>query len=441
MSLTRENKKIRVLIVDDIVETRENLKKLLYFEDDIEIVGAAGNGREGVEQAAALQPDIVLMDINMPGMDGIAASEQISATNPAVQVIMMSVQGESDYLRRSMLAGAREFLIKPFSSEELATSIRRVYQLGAARRATQPATPAPTPPESSAHGSPPSALSPKPAGAKIMAMFSPKGGAGVTTIAVNLAVALREETKARVAIFDASFQFGDVGVMMNLPTTRSIADIMGVKHEPDEDILNGVMATHSSGVKVLLAPPRPEMAELVTVEHLRAVLNVMRRMFDYVIIDTGKSINDALLAIFDAAEQIILISTADIAALKNAKLFFEVTDALEYPPGKTILVVNKEDGRSGINAKDIEGNIKHPVAGSILRDDRTTAAALNRGIPFVIMQRGSGVSQAMFALARLLRREPEPLPVVIQVAPPPPAPKTKMEPLKPARRLPFFWRS
>src|ERR687885_612479 len=139
MSFTRDNKKIRVLVVDDVSETRDNLRKLLYFEDDIEIVGTGSNGREGVEQAAALHPDIVLMDINMPGMDGIQASELISASHPDIQVVMMSVQGEADYLRRSMLAGAREFLIKPFSSEELVTSLRRVYQLAATRRAMAPA--------------------------------------------------------------------------------------------------------------------------------------------------------------------------------------------------------------------------------------------------------------------------------------------------------------
>ncbi len=402
MSPNPDDKRIRVLIVDDVAETRDNLKKLLYFEDDIEVVGTASNGREGIEQAAALHPDVVLMDINMPGMDGISASEQISATAPDVQVIMMSVQGESDYLRRSMLAGAREFLIKPFSSEELATSIRRVNQLAAARRAA-----APQPAAAGVQASAAPATPPKPEGAKIIAIYSAKGGTGVSTLAVNLAVALREETHQRVSILDASLQFGDAGVMLNLPTSRSIMDIVSAKHEPDEDVLNGVMAAHSSGVRVLLAPSRPEMAELVTPDHIRSILTTMQKMFDYVVVDTARTINDTLLAVLDMAEQIILVSTADIGALKNTRLFFEVTDALGYPPGKTILVLNKYDSHNGISARDIEANIKHPVAGWVLRDDRTTAAALNRGIPFVIGQKGSQVSQAIFALARSLKRTEE----------------------------------
>src|SRR5258708_4844509 len=167
MSVPRDTKKIRVLIVDDISETRDNLKKLLYFEDDIEIIGSASNGREGVDQATALKPDIVLMDINMPGMDGIQASELISQTDANIQVVMMSVQGEADYLRRSMLAGAREFLIKPFSSEELANSLRRVHQLAATRRHLLPQAPvAPPPPEDGGYA--PSTPR-RPHGAKVIA--------------------------------------------------------------------------------------------------------------------------------------------------------------------------------------------------------------------------------------------------------------------------------
>src|SRR3954449_8346917 len=118
---------IRVLIVDDIPETRDHLTKLLGFESDIEVVGSAASGGESLTLAGQLTPDVVLMDINMPDMDGIAATEKLSAQVPSAAVVMMSVQGEADYLRRSMLAGAREFLVKPFSSDELTASIRQVW--------------------------------------------------------------------------------------------------------------------------------------------------------------------------------------------------------------------------------------------------------------------------------------------------------------------------
>src|ERR1700693_3531475 len=107
--MTENSTRIRVVVVDDNADTINNLKKLLYFEKDVEIVGTASSGEEGIACAIEKLPDVVLMDINMPAMDGISASEAITARLPGVQIIIMSVQAEADYLRRAMLAGAREF--------------------------------------------------------------------------------------------------------------------------------------------------------------------------------------------------------------------------------------------------------------------------------------------------------------------------------------------
>lgn len=403
MPPTTPAEKIRVLVVDDITETRDNIKKLLYFEDDIEIVGTAGSGEEGVEAAGRLQPDIVLMDINMKGMDGITASQLISSKFPNVQVMMMSVQGESDYLRRSMLAGAREFLIKPFSGEDLSKSIRRVHQLGLSRRPAITAPPAqPVGPAATVALPPPAAK-----GGRIIAVFGTKGGVGASTIAVNLAVALREETKERVALIDANFEFGDCGVLLNLPTNRTIADLTGPNIDIDEDVVNGTMAGHASGVKVLLAPPRPEMAELVSGTLVKRILEILPKMFDYIVVDVWKTFHESMLAFLDAADHILLVSSAEIPAIKNAKLFFELSDALGYPPEKVFFVLNKEDGRSGISARDIEASVKHSVRGTIPRDERTTILAVNRGAPFVTGQRNLPLTQAILNLVRTLRKAME----------------------------------
>lgn len=423
MPAAETTRKIRVIVVDDIIETRENVRKLLFFEDDIEIVGTASNGREGVDLAGQLQPDVVLMDINMPGMDGIAASEAIAAQHPNIQVVMMSVQGEADYLRRSMLAGAREFLIKPFSGEELATSIRRVNQFAAARKVVF--APPPTPAAPSAPPPPP------PKGGKLIAVFGTKGGAGASTLAVNVAVALREETKQRVALVDANFEFGDIGVLLNLPNSRTIADLTGPQIDVDEEVINGVMSSHGSGIKALLAPARPEMAELITAEHLKTLIDILPKMFDYVIIDLWRSFHDPIVTLLDAADQILLVSTSDIPAIKNAKSFFELTEALGYPNEKILFILNKEDGRSGIGVRDIEASIKHPVRAVLPRDDRTALLALNRGMPFTSLQRNIPLTQSVVALARSLSRPAQAAPIpavpvaVMAAAAPAPAPAKK----------------
>src|SRR3954467_3131679 len=196
---------IRVLIVDDIPETRDHLSKLLGFESDIEVVGAASSGREAIEMARQLTPDVVLMDINMPDMDGISATERLSAEVPSAAVVMMSVQGEADYLRRSMLAGAREFLVKPFSSDELTGSIRQVYtreREKQSRIVVQPVA-VPSAPAPIAMGADREPGEP----GRVVAVFGPKGGVGRTTLAVNLAVAAATELGQRTCLVDASFQF------------------------------------------------------------------------------------------------------------------------------------------------------------------------------------------------------------------------------------------
>src|SRR5438132_13318989 len=135
--------KIGVMIVDDIADTRENFSKLLMFERDIEVVGMAASGPEAIEVCRKLRPHVVLMDINMPEMDGIKAAEILSTEMPGIGIIMMSVQSEQDYLRRAMLAGAREFLVKPCSGDDLIRSIRHVYRLESSKRALAAAAPAP----------------------------------------------------------------------------------------------------------------------------------------------------------------------------------------------------------------------------------------------------------------------------------------------------------
>ncbi|HFD38260.1 MAG TPA: response regulator, partial [Anaerolineae bacterium] len=313
--MMQDTDKIRVLIVDDIPETRENLRKLLYFESDIEIVGTAANGREAVEQAQKLQPHIVLMDINMPDMDGITASQEIKRVAPACQVIMMSVQSEADYLRRSMLAGATDFLTKPFTSEELSSSIRRVYQMGASRRAAMPAA-APT----AAPGAPAAAETParrERKGAKFLMIYSPKGGTGCSTIATNLAIALQQVTSKKVVLVDGSLQFGDLDVLLNLQAQRSIAEAVAQVNELDSMLLQALLSPHPSGIRVLTAPPSPEVAETIQTEDIKALFDFLFQEFDYVLLDTWSYLDDVVLAAMDLADRVLVVMTPEIPSVKS----------------------------------------------------------------------------------------------------------------------------
>lgn len=374
-----EGGQIKVLIVDDIPETCDYLSKLLHFERDIVVVGTAGSGQQGIAKAKELQPDIALVDINMPDMDGITATEKILSQVPGTQVIIMSVQGEQDYLRRAMLAGASDFLVKPFSGDELVQSIRHVYQ----RRPRVVTAPVERPAEEKER-----------APGRLISIFSPKGGVGRTTLAVNLAVALKlERPNLRVALMDGSLLFGDVGVMMDLRSEKTINDLVTRFDQLDADLLSDVMVTHSSGVRVLQAPQSPQQAELITPEHIKAILELLRKNFDYVFVDTWSSFQERILTMLDLSDRIILVTTLEMSAIKNIKLFLEVAELLQYPAGKIILVANRAEARSGIPVQEVARNLRFEVSAVIGNDGQAVTNSINRGVPLVLAEPGNPVSR------------------------------------------------
>ena len=389
--------KIRILIVDDIADTRDNLAKLLGFEPDFAIVGAAAGGQEAVTLTKELRPNVILMDINMPDMDGITATEIISNTVPDAPIIMMSVQGEQDYLRRSMLAGAREFLVKPFSADELVNAIRHVHELEKVKRARYAqAAPAGAPPGSAA----------APGGTekgKVITLFSPKGGVGRTTIATNLAVALQHSTQKPVVLVDGSLPFGDIGVILNMnPKAKTVADLVGSFESADAEVIDSVLVSHSSGIKVLLAPPTPESAELISGANMKHVLDTLRERYAFIVVDTWPSFQEVVLTMMDAADVVLTPMTLEITSLKNVRVFLEITEKLGYGEDKVQLIANRNDSSGGIKASDIEASLGRKIPHTIVSDGRTLVLAVNRGVPFVISHKDSQVSKDIFTLAAKL---------------------------------------
>jgi pilus assembly protein CpaE len=389
------SEQIRVVIVDDIAETREHLSKLLSFESDIAVVGAASSGEEAVEMTGRLAPDILLMDINMPGMDGIATTERISATFPATSIIMMSVQGEADYLRRSMLAGAREFLVKPFSSDELTASIRQVHVREKQKRGRMVV----------AFQGAGAAADASLKNGKVVTLFAPKGGVGRTTLAVNLAVAMAGEQRQTVTLVDGSFQFGDVGVLLNLnPKNKSIIDVVADPSATDEDLVDTTLINHSTGIKVLLAPPSPEMAELITVDQIRRMMHRLRETNDFTIVDLWPHFNDVSLSLLDMSDVILTILTLEITNIKNIRLFLEVAEQLGYGD-RLKLVLNRADSAFGIRVADVESSVGRKIDHQVVSDGRTVVYALNRGVPFVWSNSQAPVSEDILKISRALVAE------------------------------------
>lgn len=390
--------KIRVLIVDDIPETRENIRKLLQFENDFEVVGIGRTGREGIELTKETKPDVVLMDINMPDIDGIAATESIRKINPFTQIVILSVQGDPNYMRRAMMAGARDFLTKPPSVDELNSAIRRAGMMAHDERAKVP-----TRVQTTGTGSISSALQNASYG-KVITVYSPKGGAGCTMVAVNLAMTLHNE-ETPVILVDANLQFGDIAVFLNEQGKNSVADLASRADELDPEFIEEVLITHTlSGVKVLPSPSRPEYAESVGGDQFAKVLDYLRRLYAYIIVDTSSNIDDVTLAAVDTSDLVILLTNQDIPSVKNARLFFDLVDVLKFNRKRVIFIMNRYDKRIGIAPDKIGESFKHEVAGVIPLDERTVIPSINRGRPFILEDKSKPISRSFLSLAEIIRQ-------------------------------------
>ena len=390
--------KIRVVIVDDVSETRENVRKLLQFESDVDVVGLARTGKEAIQMSQDLNPDVVLMDINMPDMDGITATEAIRSRQAAVQVVILSVQSDQNYMRRAMLAGARDFLTKPPMGDELISAIRRAGAMAQAERSkTINVQPMPT---AGNLGLVPGFSIPR---GKIVTVYSPKGGTGCTTIAVNLALTLHNED-TRVALVDGNLQFGDVAVFVNEQGKNTIIDLAPRAEELDPEIVEEVMLKHtSSGLHVLAAPSRPEYAEKVTSGQFSKVLEYLKQIYAYVVVDTASLLTDTTLAAIDVSDLIVLVSTQDIPSIKNCRLFLDLSLTLGIEREHILFAMNRYDKRINITPERVAENLKQEVASVIPLDEATVMKAVNRGVPFVLESKNQPASRGILSLAESVR--------------------------------------
>lgn len=393
--------KIRVLIVDDIAETRENVRKLLQFESDVEVVGTARTGREGMQLAQELNPDVVLMDINMPDIDGITATEGIRQKSPQIQVVILSVQSDQNYMRRAMLAGARDFLTKPPMGDELISAIKRAGEMAHAEKEKGSKQQMVV---SSAAGSAGmmGGYSPIPKG-KIVLVYSPKGGTGCTTIAVNLAIALNNED-TRALLVDGNLQFGDVAVFVNEQGKATILDVAPRVDDLEPEVVEDILIKHeASGIRILAAPQRPELAEKISADQFTKVLQFMQRIYSYVVVDTSSILTEIILSAIDVSDVVVLITTQEIPAIKNSRLILDVLKTMGINKDRIVFAMNRYDKRIAITPERVGENLKHEISASIPLDDKTAINAVNRGIPFMLDNKSQLIGKGILSLAEAVR--------------------------------------
>jgi pilus assembly protein CpaE len=393
---------IRVLIADESRQVTDNISRRLALEDDLEVCGTAADGESAVQQALWLKPDVAIVDAGLPGMDGGQTTEMLVQALPGTAVIMMSMEAENDAFRLAMLAGAREFLQKPFKGDDLVAAVHRVHAFERRRGGTASITSIlPTTSASPALvlSDPSAPAAPRPlTRGSVTAVISGKGGVGKTVVAVNVAAALARRHPGRVVLVDLSLQYGDVGAALDLRTSHSITDLLTEHGTADADMIHQVLV-EGPGFHVLLAPASPELADYVSAAHLTELIATLRGEFEHVVLDTPSYINDVSIHTMELADHLVMLTDLSVTGVKNTRVTRGVLETIEVDPSKVMVVGNHRDGSGELDRRGAETFLGAHISVEIPFAPEVVAMSVNKGTPFVTSHPSAACSTAVRAIA------------------------------------------
>ncbi len=379
---------INVLLVAGRDQEAEWLTATLRVEQGIAFAGTVPTLEHAITTAAQRRVDVVLLDSSVPDAKQLDRLQALAAMPLGPATILIVSPLEMAFVQQAMFAGARGFLLKPFTHEQLLDSLRQTYDMLIQQRQALTVVAAPPPPPEVT--------------AEILSLFSPKGGVGRTALATNLAIALSQEVHKQVTLVDGDLRFGDVDIAVNLIARKSVADLLAYTDELDAGLIESALTDHSSGVRVLLAPPYFDPVLEEEAGHLAKVIKTLATAQNgYIIVDAPSDLNESTLNLLDMSRRVVLVTSASVALLRATKRFLELARKMDYPEHKLVLVVSgyrKDD----IPIDSIEHHLSWPVAAVVPSDPAAMALALNQGQPIISRDRNHPISKAVLKLARYL---------------------------------------
>lgn len=380
---------IKVLIVDGNEKSLSLISAMLSFDGDVRVIGAVSNGLQAIKLTEQLNPDIVLIDMSVEGISGLETTEAIIREYPNTEVIMMSVGEEKVELKKAMQAGARDFVTKPFATEEIVRSIKTIYNNIQKRLSSG----------NDSDGKENYNHTP----GDIITFVSGKGGVGKSIISANLAATLIEETKAKVCLIDLDLQYGNLNFYLDINTNKSLVDITTEDSVIDEDTVKEAIVKHEdSGVDLLLAPQKIEEVEFVKTGKFLEVLQVLRKIYDFIIIDTSSYVNDLFIEPIRISRLNVVMSSASLSAIKNTYDTLRLLEKLSIEHDKVIVVINETDDYNNIDSAKAEKILGHSVVLILPHDKKSVNSAANNGQLFVKTYPELEISRSLRELASIV---------------------------------------
>lgn len=319
-----------------------------------------------------------------PGVDleaSAALADMLRVTRPSTSVILIRRRVDTSVLAEALRSGMRE-VVEERDLTGLGSAVNRARQVWQALNGPVMTS------SSGPHG-------------QLVTVFSPKGGVGKTTLAVNLAIALSEKGKKRVCVVDLDLSFGDIAITLQLIPARTMADAVHFESGLEFSVLEPLLTPHGTGISALVAPVQPDARDSIPAALVGRILGMLKENFEYVVVDTAPTFDEFVLQAFDETDVLLLVTTLDVPTLKNVKIAVETLDLLNFPKARRRLVLNRADDKVGLSAEEVEGTLAMKIDASIPTSSQV-ANATNTGDPITSAIPRHPVSVAVTSLARTI---------------------------------------
>jgi pilus assembly protein CpaE len=365
---------LSVVVLSTGLDNFKEIRTALAADPRVQLLAGGNDAEQLYEEIIRLKPSAAIIALGAGSDQAIKFIQRLNSESPSTALISAADNASPDLILQSLRAGAREFLRLPISAEELGTVIDRVNAFSASQ--VQP---------------------PKKKG-RMIAVFSSKGGCGTSFIATNLAAA----AAARTVLVDLNLQAGDLPLFLGVDPKYSIADMVENRARLDESLITSFVTPYSSKLSLLAAPKQADSADEIEPEHVFEVLQRLRESYEYVVIDPQHTFDAITLAALDQSDEIVLVLTLDIPAIRSTQRALEIFDRLGYPRKKIRIIVNRWSKQIDLDLRQVEKFLGEPVVGFVPSDYQTAVGSINLGNPLVLSDSSSKIAQEIRRISEII---------------------------------------